>query len=53
MTVAEFEGENESGMIIPDDGSGYYMSSETEKSNVSVWSNWKPSWATHVAWYNT
>jgi len=52
MTVAEFEEENESGMITSDDGSGYYMSSKTEKSNVSVWSYSKPSWATHVAWYN-
>lgn len=51
FTIEEFENDRSMGALISDDGSGYW-STETERSNISVWSYEKPEWATHVAWYN-
>lgn len=52
MTLKEFEEACEMIMFTQDDGDGYFMKSETEESNISVWGYETPSWATHVAWYN-
>lgn len=41
------------GALSPEDGHGYFMSSEVDETNVGVWGCKEiPKWATHVAWYN-
>lgn len=43
----------ESGLLVEDDGEGYYMPNENTESDISTWlADNPPFWATHVAWYN-
>ena len=51
MSVKEFASYVKVGAFIPDDGDGYWAT-ETEMSDLCVWSTRKPEWATHVMWYN-
>lgn len=51
MTILEFRETVELGCIVPSDGIGFWAT-ETECSDLPVWSERRPSWATHVAWYN-
>lgn len=50
MTAEDFEADSNSGFLTGDDGSGYWATS-TEVSNISSFAE-RPSWATHVCWYN-
>lgn len=51
MTVEDFKECVECGMFYSDDGAGYWAT-DTHESNLSVWRITRPSWATHVTWYN-
>lgn len=51
MTFDEFYGGISSGCITDDDGSGYWAT-DTRCSNMYVFENKRPEWATHVVWYN-
>lgn len=53
MELSEFQECVNCGDFIPDDGIGYYATSD-RMSDLSVWSNQRipPEWATHVAWFN-
>ena len=50
MTADDFEKTVESGMIIEDDGTGYWAT-EDGISKIDCFTK-KPQWATHVAWFN-
>lgn len=50
MGADEFLEDSETGFFTGDDGHGYWAT-ETEVSRVSCFAN-RPTWATHVCWYN-
>lgn len=53
MTLADFGACMRSGILIPDDGSGYFGTATHYSYEGSVWSATKiPEGATHVHWYN-
>lgn len=51
MSLSDWDYSVKCRLFIPDDGIGYWMKDSTTESNVSCWDP-RPSWATHVAWYN-
>lgn len=51
MSVIEWEGAVTLRELIEDDGDGYWVK-DGLMSELSVWAEEKPSWATHVAWFN-
>lgn len=52
MTLEEFFECENTGMITPDDGIGYYGSDTHYTYDVSIWRHLPPEGATHVHWYN-
>lgn len=51
MTLEDFTEYVRDGCFIEYDGDGYYATA-TEESQINVWNEPPPDWATHVTWYN-
>lgn len=52
MTLVEFDGAEQCGAFIPDDGIGYYGTETHYSYSANVWAYFPPEGATHVHWYN-
>lgn len=52
MTLDDFFECEDHGLLIPDDGCGFYGTETNYIYDFSIWRHLPPEGATHVHWYN-